>query len=167
MTRGVTNGPALAEPGPMTAPLTTREVWSIRSRMVADHRELESLFGRVLDAFAAGDAREDTQALWSELQRRLGAHLDAEEALLFPRFREVNAAEVTALLAEHTHLRGQLDELGVGVDLKLVREPVVRAFIDTLRAHAKREDALLYAWADDAADEATRRALAERVVPLG
>lgn len=131
-----------------------------------DHHELASLFERLRDAFAA-DAREDTQTLWTELQRRLGAHLDAEETLLFPRFKEVDPKEVDALLAEHVRLRAQLEELGVGVDLKLVREPVAKAFLDTLDAHAKREDALLYRWADEAADEATRRALAKRLEPRG
>lgn len=148
----------------MNAPVSTHEVWRIRGRMTTDHRELANLFERLRDAFAA-NAREDTQSLWSELQRRMAAHLDAEETLLFPRFQAVDPKEVAALLAEHVRLRAQLDELGVGVDLKLVREPVAKAFFDTLEAHAKREDALLYRWADEAADDATRRALAERVTP--
>lgn len=150
----------------MTTLLTTREVWLTRNRMLADHLELETLFERLKDAFSA-NAREDTQALWTELERRLEAHLAAEEELLFPRFREVDAAEVEALEAEHQRIRQNLEELGVGVDLKLVRASVARAFIEALEAHAAREDALLYRWADEAADEATRRALAERLVPLG
>lgn len=151
--------------GDMNALLSTDEVWRIRSRMTTDHHELAGLFERLRDAFAA-DAREDTQTLWTELQRRLGAHLDAEETLLFPRFQAVDPGETKALLADHVRLRAQLEELGVGVDLKLVREAVAKAFLDTLEAHAHREDELLYRWADDAADEATRRALAERLTPI-
>lgn len=166
MTQSVAGGVRLAAFRGMTTLLTTREVWLTRNRMLADHLELETLFERLKDAFAA-NAREDTQALWTELERRLEAHLAAEEELLFPRFREVDAAEVEALEAEHQRIRQNLEELGVGVDLKLVRASVARAFIEALEAHAAREDALLYRWADEAADEATRRALAERLVPLG
>jgi hemerythrin superfamily protein len=145
--------------------LTTRDVWLIRNRMLADHRELETLFEHLKDAFAA-DAREDTQALWTQLERRLERHFEAEETLLFPRFRQVDAAEVRALEDQHRAIRTQLDELGAGVDLKLVRDEVARAFIAALEAHAAREDALLYRWADEAADEATRRALADRLTPV-
>ncbi|MEW5742735.1 MAG: hemerythrin domain-containing protein [Myxococcota bacterium] len=150
----------------MTKALSTREVWLVRNGMLADHRELEALFQRLLDAFAA-NAREDTQALWTELQHRLISHLEAEEQLLFPHFAAVNPAEVEALKEEHRQLRRQLDELGVGVDLKLVRAEVAKAFIEALEAHACREDALLYQWADEAADAATRRTLAQRFTSLG
>jgi hemerythrin superfamily protein len=145
--------------------LTTRDVWLIRNRLLADHRELEALFEQLKDAFGA-NAREDTQALWTRLEQRLTRHFEAEEQLLFPRFLQVDAPEVRALEAEHRAIRTKLDELGVGVDLKLVRDDVARAFLAALEAHAAREDALLYRWADEAADEATRRALADRLTPL-
>jgi hemerythrin-like domain-containing protein len=138
----------------------------IRRRMKVDHEDLADLFQRLREAFAA-DAREDTQALWGQLQRRLTAHLDAEEAVLLPRFAVEHPREARRLLAEHAQLRAQLDELGTGVDLKLVREPVARAFFDTLAAHAAREDAELYRWADEVHDEALRSALAARLTPLG
>lgn len=116
---------------------------STRDRLLAEHARLETLFEHLLDAFAA-DAREDTQAYWTELEAGLERHFAAEEQLYFPKFEQVDAAETRALRAEHDRIRRQLAELGAGVDLKLVRDDVARAFIEALRAHAKREDELLY-----------------------
>ena len=46
------------------------------------------------------------------------------------------------------HLSGGRLELGVGVDLHITRDEQVEQFIRDLRAHAAREDALLYQWAE-------------------
>lgn len=120
----------------------------LKQRMLADHRRLESLFTRVMDAFDA-NAREDTQALWTELEYGLERHFRAEEKYLFPKFSQLDATETAGLQAEHALLRRQLQDLGVGVDLKLVKADVAKGFIDMLRAHASREDAVLYRWADE------------------
>ncbi len=120
----------------------------LKLRLLADHHRLEKLFTLVMDAFEA-DAREDTQRLWTELEHGLERHFAAEERFLFPQFDPLDPAETAALRAEHVTIMRQLEELGVGVDLKLVRAEVARAFIDSLRAHATREDAVLYRWADE------------------
>ncbi len=117
--------------------------------MLADHHRLEKLFTRVMDAFDA-NAREDTQQLWTELEQGLERHFAAEERFMFPAFEKLDATETTALRADHELIRRQLAELGVGVDLKLVRAEVARGFLALLRAHAAREDAVLYRWADEA-----------------
>ena len=118
--------------------------------MLADHWRLENLFARLLEAFAM-DAREDTQGLWTELECSLEGHFELEERHLFPQFAKVFPAETDALKAEHRLIRDQLAALGVGVDLKMVREAVARDFIGALRAHASREDKLLYRWAEESA----------------
>lgn len=118
----------------------------LQQRMLADHRRLEALFTRVTAAFNA-DAREDTQRLWHQLEDGLERHFVAEECFLFPRFATVDATELRALQAEHAMLRARVAELGVGVDLKLVRADVACGVLDALRAHAAREDAFLYRWA--------------------
>lgn len=141
----------------------------LRELLLVDHRRLEQLSEQLQDAFDA-DAREDTQALWTELERRLEAHFKVEERLLFPRFGNLDATETRALSAEHRLLRERLAELGVGVDLKAVRADVARGFLDMLRAHAAREDVLLYRWANEAlAEEAGQvaDALGGPVTPSG
>ena len=137
----------------------------LKDRLLADHRRLEKLFTQLMDAFNA-DAREDTQSLWSELERGLETHFTAEERFLFPSFAEVDAKETRELATEHTALRSRLADLGVGVDLKCVRADVAQDFIDGIRRHAAREDALLYRWANTALPEEAAARLAQSL-PLG
>lgn len=121
----------------------------LRERLLADHRRLETLFTQVQDAFDA-NAREDTQTLWTELERGLERHFTAEERWLFPAFSKIDATETAALQADHELLRRELSELGMAVDLKLVRADVAKGFLEQLRAHAQRENDVLYRWADEA-----------------
>jgi len=137
----------------------------LQQRLLADHRRLEKLFTQLMEAFDA-DAREDTQQLWSELERGLETHFTAEERFLFPSFGEVDAKETRELAAEHAALRSRLADLGVGVDLKCVRADVAKDFIDGIRAHAAREDALLYRWANSTLAEASAARLSQSL-PLG
>lgn len=137
----------------------------LQQRLLADHRRLEKLFTQLMDAFNA-DAREDTQQLWSELERGLETHFTAEERFLFPSFGEVDAKETRELAAEHTALRSRLADLGVGVDLKCVRADVAQDFIDGIRRHAAREDELLYRWANTSLAEDAAARLSQ-ALPLG
>jgi len=137
----------------------------LQQRFLADHRRLEKLFTQLMEAFNA-DAREETQQLWSELERGLETHFTAEERFLFPSFALVDPVETGHLSAEHAALRARVADLGVGVDLKLVRADVAKDFIDGIRAHAAREDALLYRWANTALPEEAAARLAQSL-PLG
>lgn len=121
---------------------------NLQQHLLEDHH-LDGLFTRLMEAFDA-NAREDTQTLWSELDRKLERHFAVEERFLFPKFARLDATETRALMDDHQRLRQRLATLGAGVDLKLVRAEVAKDFIDTLRAHAKREDELLYRWAREA-----------------
>lgn len=121
----------------------------LRERLLSDHRRLEKLFEQLRDAFDA-NAREDTQTLWTELETGLEKHFEAEEKYLFPKFQRLDATETKALLEEHALIRQRLAELGAGVDLKLVRADVAKGFLDAIRAHAQREDTILYRWAQEA-----------------
>jgi hemerythrin-like domain-containing protein len=118
----------------------------LRRMLSADHERLERLFIELIAAFEA-DAREDVACLWSEFDVGLRTHLQLEEQHIFPEFGKAHAAEVAALLRDHELIRAQLLELGVGVDLHITNDERVERFIDRLRAHAAREDALMYQWA--------------------
>lgn len=112
-----------------------------------DHARLDALFTELLDQFEEGN-QHDVRAAWVEFDDGLTAHLDLEERVILPLFAQVDRAEAEALRAEHVRIRQLLAELGVGVDLHLVRLDLAREFIDALRAHARREDQLLYRWAE-------------------
>jgi hemerythrin-like domain-containing protein len=118
----------------------------LRALLARDHRELERLFDALLNALQA-DAREDALRLWSVFEDGLCAHMTLEESHVLPPLRSHDPGEVDALLAEHEQIRSKLAELGVGVDLHEIRVQTVSDFIEQLRRHARREDALAYRWA--------------------
>jgi hemerythrin-like domain-containing protein len=120
------------------------------------------LFEKVLTAFEA-DAQDEAARLWTAFERGLRAHFELEELHILPELAKVDAAESAALLAEHAQLRSKLGELGVGVDLHLTRQGAVADFIATLKAHAAREDALMYRFAQTSMPERTRATLRSRL----
>ena len=119
----------------------------LRETMRSDHEHLEQLFVDLLAAFQA-DARQEAARLWSAFDVGLRTHLQLEEQCIFPEFAKRHADETELLLREHAEIRRRLLELGVGVDLHITRDEQVEQFIRNLRAHAAREDALLYQWAE-------------------
>lgn len=121
---------------------------SIRDHFLADHHRLEDLFERMLDAFENG-VREELSMLWTQFENELTRHMDAEERFLLPSFARHHPDEAKEILREHQEFRCRLAELGVGVDLHIVRLVVANRFITALRAHAQREDELLYKWGDE------------------
>lgn len=118
----------------------------------ADHEALEGLARSVMRGVALGERDEVTAAI-SELQDRVGAHLDAEEQTLFLGYAAEAPDDASELLREHAEIRKVLAGLDVSVDLHLVRADVIEAFLGKLRAHAAREETGLYRWA--AKQEAT------------
>jgi hemerythrin-like domain-containing protein len=109
------------------------------------HRALEEqLDGLIADA-QQRDA-PDLRARWSRFDKELLRHLDYEEAAILPAFARQHAAEARAVLDEHARIRAGLLELGVSLDLHALRWEAVKDFVSQLRAHAHREDALLYPW---------------------
>lgn len=148
----------------------------LRALLARDHRELNQLFEALLNALQA-DAREDALRLWAAFDDGLCRHMALEEKDLLPLLHQEDAREVEALLEEHEQIRTKLADLGVGVELHQIRVQTVSDFIEQLRRHASREDALAYRWAQQnvpaAQQEQVRSALAaaqvlrQRVMELG
>jgi hemerythrin-like domain-containing protein len=130
----------------------------LRILLVRDHERLERLFVKLLDAFREGDPA-DLRAMWSRFETGLSAHLAAEERYLMPLFARVEPGEAAALLAEHGGFRRKLNDLGVGVDLHAVKLDVAQEFVEALRAHAHREDRLLYRWAERELEQSGQEAV--------
>ena len=120
----------------------------LRELLARDHRELDRVFDALSSALRA-DAREDALRLWGAFEDGLCRHMALEEREILPFLRKQDPAEVDALLAEHQEIRAKLTELGVGVDLHEVGCQAVDDFISQLRAHARREEALAYRWAEE------------------
>ena len=110
------------------------------------HRELDARIERLLARVRDGDPTE-LRPEWSAFERALLRHLEQEEAEILPGFARDNAAEARAILTDHAGIRGALLDMGVNLDLHLLRAEEVDRFVAQLRAHAKREETELYAWA--------------------
>ena len=136
--------------------------FTIRDRLLADHHRLEGLFEHLLDAFENG-AREELSPLWTQFESELNRHMEAEETFLLPTFARSNQTEADAILADHLVIRTGLAELGIGVDLHIVRFATATAFIEHLRAHARRENLLVYRWGDEHLREQERMGLLQAI----
>jgi hemerythrin-like domain-containing protein len=144
---------------------TTPRPPTIRAHFIDDHRRLESVMDRLLEAFAA-DARDEVASLWTMLDAGLSAHMEAEEAHLIPRLRATSEKSARRLLDDHEHFRARLMELGAGIDLHIVQIDTARAFIDELRQHARLEDEMLYTWSDAQLGEVERVSIIDSLAAL-
>jgi hemerythrin superfamily protein len=119
--------------------------------MHGSHETLERLAARLVAALAADD-RIEIQTLWPEIERKLLAHLEAEERFVLPAFARTDEKEAIELIRQHGKFRELLLELGVAVDLHYARLPRFQLFLAMLREHAQREEALMYRWASERLD---------------
>jgi hypothetical protein len=124
---------------------------------------MRTVFTELEDAASAGADCSTLGEVWTKFSLALRNHLKTEEDSLFPVFRHRHPVELAALVAEHDHIRTQLDQLDIEVDLHVVRNPVVRALIADLDAHARREDLGLYTWADVELSSAEQRRVLDRL----
>lgn len=114
--------------------------------LVEEHARLEKLLNQLAAAFQGGD-RDECAALWNRFDSGLEAHVALEEELILPEFAKADAAEAAALEREHVAIRSALGELGIGVDLHCTSADAVERLRCMLEDHAKREEALMYRWA--------------------
>lgn len=136
---------------------------NLRELLTRDHERLDRLFEELTAAFNAG-ARQDAERLWNEFDTGLLAHMAEEEHWLLPAMAACDAPEAAGLLREHEQIRQKLLDLGIGVELHSTRAETVCDFVEVLRGHARREDALAYRWAQRELPEAPRRLLTSRLV---
>jgi hypothetical protein len=111
-----------------------------------DHDELEALATSFL-ALVEDHDRETVRRHLEDLEVRVFEHIEAEERHLIFRYMEEDPDDARAIWQEHAALRRSLTQLGIAVDLLALRVEDVRVFVETLRAHGRRESAGLYRWA--------------------
>jgi hemerythrin-like domain-containing protein len=136
--------------------MTAEPMGPLHSRLAMDHEELDTLLEQLIAAYETND-RDIAASAYKELEERLPAHLAAEESLLFPEFARVEPEETNLLRSDHQQIRDRVFELGIGVDLHQTRIGAIRELAQMLRAHAARENELLYRWADRVFSDPTRR----------
>jgi hypothetical protein len=111
------------------------------------HREIEEACLALLGAGYAGEPGELARG-WGEIEHQLYDHMMAEEHFLFPAYQQEEPENAQDLRDQHALLREQALDIGVAVQLHTVRMEQIQAFVAALRAHAQREEASLYRWAD-------------------
>jgi hypothetical protein len=131
-----------------------------------DHHRLDRLFDALVTRAQGGDPI-DLRAEWEVFERGLLRHLELEEHEILPGFARDDPAGAKAILDEHGAIRDALVEMGISLDLHLLRADAVQAFCDRLRAHAAREEAALYRWATRQIPRSRWAALGRRLAAAG
>lgn len=127
---------------------------SIHRLLHNDHADLDATFDELLNAAEAGVDSRTLGEIWTGFESGLRQHMAAEEDFLFPKLERRHSTAIAELRATHGWIRSRLDELGLDVDLHLIRSHQVAELLDQLRTHAATEDAGLYLWAEnELADE--------------
>ncbi len=131
-------------------------------QMHEDHRRLESLFEDLIERMRGGDWTA-CDASWAELERHYVAHLDKEEQHLIPWFERDDAFEAAAILDDHRHLREQLAELGLRLELHSIRDDHIQRLLDLHRHHAAREERMAHQWPERSFPREIVRAVLARI----
>ena len=132
---------------------------TLAEQLVGHHRRIEEQFERILAVPAGGGAPAATAALWIDFDLRLRAHLELEESMLVSILFRSSPRDATAIVTEHQHIRTRLGELHGAAVANAFRADIGRSFLHELRAHGRREEAVLYRWADENLDDSAKRSI--------
>jgi hemerythrin-like domain-containing protein len=127
--------------------ITAGRLSSLESMLAGDHDRLDGAFQAIVTRVGGGDFQQ-IESEWLAFQGALLRHLDAEEKHLIPALAKDRPREAQILLDEHTQIRVQLLQLGADLDVQCLQVERATAFVDVLRAHARREENIYYPWTD-------------------
>jgi hemerythrin superfamily protein len=130
----------------------------VQTRFDQDHRDIEALLEDL--AHCAASSSPALEATFNDLERRLMAHMDAEEQYLLPLVEVSYPAESERTRLEHARIRQLVSQLGLAIELHAVREPQIAELVQLLREHAEREDRTVYDFAGERASSAVEHRLA-------
>lgn len=111
------------------------------------HRRLETLFDELQQQARYADQRSLCEC-WSRFEAAVVAHIQLEEDQILPAFRLAMPDEARLIVRDHEEIRRFLVAVGVEVELHLLRLGTTGPLIDRVRAHARREEQLMYPWAE-------------------
>ena len=117
-----------------------------RLALADHHREIERACRTLLEHTYADDSRALVEQ-YRAFERAILDHLAAEEQAMIARYAESPPGEPRALLDEHTVIRRTLFQVALEVELHCVRAHTLCSLIEQLHAHAARETASMYPWA--------------------
>ncbi|MES1178216.1 MAG: hemerythrin domain-containing protein [Myxococcales bacterium] len=135
----------------------------LKAQLVADHAALEGILSKLANTLESNAPTPQLCDEWTRFERSLRDHLDTEERLIFPILANADRGEVEALRKDHQHIRNALAELGVAVELHVLRKASVDELICFLHEHSQREERWAYRCVENhAASHRPLRAMFER-----
>jgi len=114
-------------------------------RISSQHRQLDTLFGHVLETLAQGDEAAARDA-FARFRDAWEAHTSLEDHFYFPALRALRPAlggPLLELSAEHAALVGDLEGLAAGFGEGAARDEALDRLVEAIAAHEAREEALL------------------------
>lgn len=120
----------------------------VRESLGSDHEAIDHRLSDLVNA-VEGAGFPTILQVFREVDRGLRAHIDSEERYLLGRFEELHPREIRELRQDHERFRRALDELSIETELHTLRKERIDDLVAQLRAHARKEDATLYQWADE------------------
>jgi polyisoprenoid-binding protein YceI len=152
------------ERGPSEAASSQGPDDAVRAVLSQDHERLERQFQSIV-AEASSDDPIELREAWRAFEGEVLRHFEDEEVHILPAFAHQRPIDAQILLAEHERIRASLIRLGVDLDLHCLPAERIADFVASLRAHARREDEVLYPWAahrlGDAARDRIRREISQ------
>lgn len=117
-----------------------------------EHREVEGLLQRLTKGYDAG--------IFDELQLSLSAHMEAEEASLFPAMEEVDSEIVEHANEEHAEIR----EILKGLDGKRGSDftSMVSKLTEVINDHVMDEEDDMFPKAKESFDQETVKELSDK-----
>jgi hemerythrin superfamily protein len=135
---------------------------TLRDRMADDHQRIQALFERLIELLSDGDW-DAANNFFTDFERRMLSHIDGEERYMLPHLQRDDPFEAAAVLEEHRRIREHISDLGVQLELHSVRQDHAQKLFDLHRAHAAREERVLYRWADGTLPAESTRSILERI----
>lgn len=129
---------------------------AITKFMGQDHDRLDDLF-REFQTTKGSDVAKAKHA-FSEFKRGLQRHIVWEEEILFPLFERQMAMQdcgpTAVMRMEHRRIREFLEEIHERfIDGERDTDEIEKALLNTLTAHNKKEEGILYPWMDRSLSE--------------
>jgi iron-sulfur cluster repair protein YtfE (RIC family) len=131
---------------PQAAGLDAGAANGLKLLLADHHRELEKVCHALL-ASAREDCSRSLIEQYRVLEHALLEHFDVEEAVLLPDFAAYDPEGARTIRDEHEAIRELLLQVAVDVELHAARLERLQRLIEMLHAHAAREDAVMYPWA--------------------
>jgi hemerythrin-like domain-containing protein len=134
----------------------------------ADHRRCDALLAEVESAVDAQDWSDAARA-WSAFRQTVERHLQTEESVLFPALERDGgtAGPIEVMRMEHGEMRDLIGELDQAIARHSGHEGlgIIETLLMLTQQHNLKEEAVLYALADDLLDARTRGDIAAGLQP--